>query len=149
MSTNILNLIPEDPAFVPAATAQREATQLLNGFLPGAREIAATVHDDIIFVDQGGLFETVSCPACGVEWTTPWWQDAMDESYRSHFRNLLVTAPCCGTPVSLNELRYDRPAGFARFVLRAEAPWHDLTEEQQAAISAVLGCRLRKIWARY
>jgi hypothetical protein len=46
----------------------------------------------------------------------------MDASYRSAFEDLAVRTPCCHTDTTLNELDYDWPAGFARFVLEARNP---------------------------
>src|SRR5438093_1118722 len=54
---------------------------------------------------------------------------------------------------TLNDLRYVWPAGFARFVLQARNPGlqgaMDLPAVDRAALEAIVGCRLRTIWARY
>ena len=56
----------------------------------------------------------------------------------------------CGTAVSLNDLRYEWPAGFAKFVLEAMNPnVMDLPDEGFAELSRDLGTPLRKIWAHY
>jgi hypothetical protein len=33
--------------------------------------------------------------------------------------DLCVTVPCCGTPLTLPELRFEAPVGFARFEVSA------------------------------
>lgn len=59
----------------------------------------------------------------------------------------MVTAPCCGTRLSLNELHYLWPAAFGRFVLEALNPnIRDLTPDQELALSQLMGCTVRKIW---
>ena len=71
----------------------------------------------------------------------------MDTAWDTHFSNLTVIASCCGASVSLNELRYVWPAGFARFALEAMNPnIRDLTAAEQGMLQEALGCRLRRIW---
>ncbi len=106
MSERFIRLIPEDPTYVPSAADQQAAAQLLSRLLPDTREITTEVHDEVVFVDQGELFETIACPACDSPIQIDWWQDAMDEAYESRFSNLLVVTPCCDATVSLNDLRY-------------------------------------------
>jgi hypothetical protein len=60
------------------------------------------------------------------------------------------TVACCGALVSLNDLIYEWPAGFARFVLEAMNPnVRDIADDELASLAAILGTPLRKIWARY
>jgi hypothetical protein len=50
----------------------------------------------------------------------------------------------------LNNLRYDWPMGFARYVLEASDPEVDgLNAEHLQASEDALGWKLRIIWARY
>ena len=102
-----------------------------------------------MFVDQGENFERLLCPACGVELSVAWWQQTIDRSEEKDFEDLSVVTPCCGTSTSLNELRYEWPAGFGRFVLRALNPGKDLSDEAIERLERVLDCKLRKIWAYY
>ena len=74
----------------------------------------------------------------------------MSRAFESAFVSLTVSVPCCGSTISLNDLHYERPAGFARFVLEARNPnVADLPEEEIAGLSSILGASLRLIWARY
>ncbi len=74
----------------------------------------------------------------------------MDKAYASAFEELAITLPCCGGTTSLNDLDYDWPAGFAKFVLEAMNPnVKDLDVEAVNRLEATLGCALRRIWTHY
>jgi len=61
----------------------------------------------------------------------------------------MVTAPCCGVRVSLNDLRYAWPAAFGCFVIEAvNSSVNDLTAEQMGELQKVIGHFLRAVWAR-
>ena len=69
-------------------------------------------------------------------------------AFEAGFATLTVTVPCCGGQVSLNDLRYDWPCGFARFELEAWNPNRDrLTADELAQLAAALGCEVRQILA--
>jgi hypothetical protein len=56
--------------------------------------------------------------------------------------------PCCDALVSLNDLTYDWPVGFARFELEAWNPQRGwLTDEELLQLSTVLDCQVRQIMA--
>ncbi len=55
---------------------------------------------------------------------------AMDRAHDAQFGDLAVIVPCCEMRFSLDDLCYEWPAGFARFLLEARSPENDLTEEQ-------------------
>ena len=120
MSEHFITLIPADPHFIPADKAFNEARELFAKFLATADEIESGISDEVQFIDQGENFERVSCPKCGTEIPTDWWQQAMDKSYESRFRHLEVTTPCCAYATSLNNLDYRWPAGFARLLFEGK-----------------------------
>ena len=61
-----------------------------------------------------------------------------------------ISTPCCAFVTSLNDLDYQWPAGFSRFVLEARDPnIRELDKEQIEKLEEVVGGRLRQIWARY
>jgi hypothetical protein len=152
-----LSLIPEEPSYVPAAEAQSRALDVLHAFLRKKAfhlldksdvEIEVEVSDDIQFVDQGVSFESVSCPACGTEVEFESWKKWMDRSYESNFSDRSITMRCCGCQTDLNALRYDWPAGFARYVIRAVNPDIDngvLPADKLSVLEDILGCKLRQI----
>ena len=149
MSDSVMRLIPADPAYVPDSAAQQRARTFLREALPEADRIASTVSEETRFLDPGENFTTVFCPACGTDLGT-WWHQVMDRAFAAQFTDLAVVTPCCGFPTSLNDLRYDMPAGFGRFSLEALNPKvSQLPAEQQTRLEQLLGCRLRLIWARY
>ena len=149
MSENLLKLIPHDPQFVPAATPREVATVLLRMLFLHADGVSARETAAVEFIDQGGNFEGVACPRCGAALDVDWWGDAVDAAFEGCFADLDVTLPCCSATCSLNDLRYEMPAGFSRFVLEARNPGRDLTDAEVEALERALGCRLRRVWARY
>ncbi|HKB96229.1 MAG TPA: hypothetical protein VKB94_05225, partial [Rhizomicrobium sp.] len=63
-------------------------------------------------------------------------------------RHLKTKVPCCGAEISLNDLHYDRPAAFGRFVLEVMNPnVRDTPPEQDRALADRIGHELRKVWA--
>ncbi len=118
-------------------------------YVPLADEVTLVVSPAVEFIDHGGNFERVECSRCGAALKEDWWSDAMDAAYETRFANLLTNVPCCGETVSLNDLRYVMPAGFARFVLTARNPGRGCTSDEILNLEQVVGCKLRVIWARY
>jgi hypothetical protein len=149
MSVDFLRLIPTAPQLVPNTAAQQMTLQLLKSFVPQADGVYLSVTDDVEFVDPGSNLERILCPVCLSHLETLWWQQAMDTAYSTRFNDLMVIVPCCGTVCSLNDLQYEFPAGFARFILEARHPNTDLDKNQIHLLEQTLGCPLRKIWAHY
>jgi hypothetical protein len=149
VSDDFLRLIPTNPEYVPDSTAQAIVRQMVALFLPQAQEINVLTADEVQFVDQGANFERVLCPACGVKLEMDWWQGVMEKAYEKHFLDLSVKLPCCGAAASLNDLTYEWPAGFARFMVEAVNPQADLTDQQIEALEEWARCSFRKIWAHY
>ena len=147
MSDNWITLIPTDPNLQPTAESAERARTLLTSFVPRAQEIELEFTDNPQFIGPCGNWEGVACPACGAN-AEPWWSDAVGRAYVTGFTDLSVTAPCCNARLSLNDLNYIPPAGFARFVLSAQNPYvEDLSPPQMQQLETCLGCRLRRIWA--
>ncbi len=73
----------------------------------------------------------------------------MDIAHAENFQSLEAQMPCCGKACSLNDLKYEWPAGFARFVIEVENSANLLTAEQRQVVEDKLGCELRAIWAHY
>lgn len=146
MSDNWIQFIPANPNYLPSIPAAEIAKALLASFVPDADEVVFKFTDNVEFIHPGGNWSGVKCPACGAD-AEPWWKGTMNAAYKTRFSNLEVTAACCGASVSLNELDYLWPAGFAKFVLEAMNPnVKDLTPDQTGQLSKCLGCDLRRIW---
>ena len=146
MSDNWLQFIPADPTFRPSREAAERARELLAEFVPYSDEVSTKFEESTTFFHPGGNWSGVECPVCGAD-AEAWWEEAMTASHKDAFRDLLVSAPCCGMQVSLNDLRYRWPAAFGRFVLEAMNPnIRDLQPAQEEQLSQALGCELRKVW---
>ena len=153
MSDNVLSVIPADPfwqltseaADAAMAVLRRLAPQL-DGFV--TTEYRTTWHEKVAAVDCGANPGRIECPACQNTIDVDWWADPLEERSETGFANLNVPVPCCGAEVSLNDLRYDWPCGFARFELEAWNPNRDwLSADELAQIAAVLGCDVRQVLA--
>src|SRR6516225_4448981 len=150
MSNFYLQLIPNDPTFVPPPQAQEHATSLFKGFFPPSCRTKAEHCKQIEFFHPGQNWEGVNCPLCGASLKDQWWRTAMDEAYKTNWTVLETTVPCCGSRCSLNDLTYNFTAGFARFVLEAENPGlagiGRLDVDQINKLQDALGCSLRQIF---
>jgi len=148
MSDHWLHFIPEDPLVQPTQDAADRAVLILRALAPGADEIASIFYNKAQFIDPGGNFQSVACPHCGTD-ARDWWRGAMDSAYQRGFADLIVTAPCCGARVSLNDLDYDWPAGFARYRLGAmNANIGEVSPADLRSLSDSLGLRLRLVRQR-
>jgi hypothetical protein len=147
VSESCLRLIPTSPTWVPDEGSAARGEAALARLAPDAREVAARTYDEITFIDCGGNFEGINCPSCGAEVSVPWWQEAIEHAYESRFVRPEVTMTCCGTPTSLNELRYKWPMGLARWELVASSPRRmALKAEEVEELEEAVGYPLRQIW---
>jgi hypothetical protein len=150
VSDNVLRIIAVEPTWTPAPSAANAAKELLRRLAPAAEIVEADRYDETVFIDQGGNWERVGCPSCGVELDTVWWQDNMDRAYQSRFRSLEVVTPCCASATTLNDLDFQWPVGFARFEICARNPrrgWLDAGELDE--LERALGVRIRQVMAHY
>jgi hypothetical protein len=149
MSDNILKLIPVSPTYIPGEDAITEAVALLQKSFSSAEHISVEISDLPRFVDQGANWERIICPECNSVIDPVWWQSAMDEAFDNRYRNLVVQVPCCKFEISLNDLRYEWPAGFAQFSIEIRNPGKDVFQSELKELEVILGSSLRKIWAHY
>lgn len=151
MSINMLRIIPDLPSWVPddeVASRLSEAADRLFG--EHSRRVTAEDRGEISFIDQGEWFEKIECPNCGSEIEDAWWQDRMSEAYANNFSDLSIRTPCCNSVMSLNDLVYRLPAGFARFVIEIEELDQTYAREDAIALlSQISGRPMRQIAARY
>jgi hypothetical protein len=145
MSDNWLRYVPNDPNFQPTASAASEAEELLRGYFPSAQEIRSNFFDKVTFIDPGGNWSGVHCPVCNTD-AEQWWGKAMSVAAEKDFASLSFNASCCGTALSLNDLRYGWPAAFGSFVVEAMNPnSKGASEQQRARLATALGCGVREI----
>ncbi len=148
MPWNYLRLIPTNPNFIPEEPAQNQARDLFASFVPQAYKVSSQIYEDITFVDAGSNYERIMCPSCGTTLNHNWWINEMDRAYnKTKFTDLTISTPCCDILCSLNDLRYEWPMGFARFIIEAINPYADIEESQIHILEQILQCKLRKIWA--
>jgi hypothetical protein len=150
MSVSYLRIIPTQPDWVPEDDAAQALEAAVHEKFSEFGDVTATDHGEIIFVDQGEGFEWARCPKCGSEIDLDWWGEMMDGAAESDFEHLDVRPVCCGKNVSLNDLEYHQPAGFARFVVEVEGYDGGFLEAKELSrLSDIAGFPLRQVLARY
>lgn len=149
MSDDVLKLIPMCPNYVLSKDILGQAVKLAREFFPQAEDVSARVTEKTSFIDQGQNWERVRCPRCGTVIADSWWKKAMDAAHESGFVDLDARVPCCGTTISLNDLCYEWPAGFARTVIEIRNPGKELAVQERKELEKVFGYKLREIWAHY
>ncbi len=150
MSEYYLKLIPEEPAFIPNNDSQLIAAKFMKSLFNDDCDIQFEVSEEIKFVDSGTNFENISCPSCQNEIANTWWSTAMEEAHQTHFSHLEIEVPCCKSKITLNNLQYHFPQGFAKFILTAKNPNVSAFNKQSCSrLEEILGCKLRTIWAHY
>jgi len=73
----------------------------------------------------------------------------MDKAHETQFTDLYFVTPCCRQLSSLNDLVYNMPTGFSRFVAAVTDPEEELTGDQIQQVEGVSGMPTRIIYARY
>jgi hypothetical protein len=145
MSDTLIRIIPALPAFIPTAEAIELARCYLQTAVPSTLQIELTTFDSVQFIDAGQHFDGVTCPACGED-AMVWWGDAMSESAETGFTQFTLSAPCCGKTVSLDNLKYASPVGFASFCIElAYESNYPLKESDIIALQSMLGCEIKVI----
>lgn len=155
MSDFYVRLIPTDPSWQPAPDAAEDATAYVRGLFAGpgdgADEVAHEYFEQIQFIDAGENTQHVTCPACGKVIGLEWVFDVVSERHPD-LGDLGVDVPCCGVGVSLNDLEYDWPVGFARFqitVMNGTRDDYELQPDELARVEALLGHPVRQVLAHY
>jgi hypothetical protein len=150
MSDTILRLVPTSHTFIPSATEVAQAIHALEQLCPRAQEVTASIWDKVMFVDCGGNLDSISCVHCGAD-QLAWFFDETSRKYEANkLMDLQVKMPCCGASSSLNELKFDWPAGFASASIDVLIPDRDwLSDSELAQVSQALGHPVRQILAHY
>jgi hypothetical protein len=151
MSIECLCVIPQNPKYVPAEDSRSVALAALRDMLPAAESVEVFVHKDVRFIDSGTRFERVSCPLCKSELDQIWWGDAMNAAHKADFEDLRIKLPCCDASSTLNDLHYNMPSGFARFLLQAREPklGRYLPPDKMRRLEVILDTPLKQVWAHY
>lgn len=162
MSDQVLKLIPEDKDYLPDREAAEKARSLLESFFPDGEQAETEFSDSLRLIDGGSSLERVTCPLCN-ETTeinpyqendagTEWWY-GLDKTLSDSpdLTALRVKMPCCQQAASVLEIDFSGAAGFSKFELCIWNPYAEngISEEQVSELEALLGCKLKKIWAHY
>ena len=150
MSDHFLVVIPADPAAALPDTAN-ELRDALAKFA-GSNEARVKDYGKLKFIDCGENFESVSCPACKSALPIDWWRARMDDDWHGEdgFQLHAHILPCCSAKASLNDLIYDFPQGFARWLVAARNPGRPaLTVGELSQLEAVAGLGLKAIAQMY
>lgn len=153
MSDHFLVVIPADPKTpLPDDGGETLCSALVA--LTDTDEARVKSYDERVqFIDCGENFESISCPSCGAVLDTDWWGDQMSHCWDDEERRFNLHShalPCCGVSKSLDDLRYDRPQGFATWFVSAKNKNRGpLTEEETAQLEAVAGFKLTPIAQMY
>jgi hypothetical protein len=147
MSDSFIVIIAEDPDFVPSTEQAAAASACLAEAFPEADEVTIERSNGLAFHDCGGNFESVACPACGVELELETWQQWMDDAWDGEaFRLTPIRLRCCQVMKTLHELDYHAAQGFGRVAVCAMNPEADAVgDDVRATLEAALGTRVRVI----
>lgn len=143
MSDNIVRIIPKDPLYkISIPTRQKTKTYLEANVSCDSIEILCGMTP--MFIDCGSNLERINCPNCGLELSLDWWIEAMDHASVNEFTSLLTELPCCGSMISLNDLAYHYPCGFACCAIDILNPDYDMMDHINS-IQSLLNTKIRII----
>ncbi|WP_433124823.1 hypothetical protein ACQPWW_20715 [Micromonospora sp. CA-240977] len=162
MSDLYIRVIPTDPEWQPTAEAAAPAAEYVAGLFarPGdhVEVVEPVFYDRITLIDGGEYMENVFCPRCAAAIGLDWFWDVLIARNGGRWvgeptiDDLDVTVPCCRAALTLPELRFEAPVGFARFELSARnwarGVW-DLSDEELAVTGAILGHPVTQVHAHY
>ena len=150
MSDRFLVVIPADPNAVLPATANvlRDALQNLSD----TDEARLKDYGKLQFIDAGELAKSVTCPSCSHNLTAEEWRNWMHQDWQGEdgFHLHETEAPCCGQKMTLAELSYDAPQGFARWIVSARVIERGpLNDEELEHLEELAGIPLTAIAQEY
>lgn len=99
------------------------------------------------FIDCGSNLKNIICPICGKVINFEWWGEEMNHAAQSDFVSLMVQTPCCKRRVSLNDLIYDFPCGFACWEIDIYNPQEMIADEILNAIQGILKTDIKIVQA--
>lgn len=146
MSDCIMKIIPKDPFYKVSDLTLQSAKSFLQTQIH-CDFIEVAINEMPVFVDCGENLERISCPECSTELDFEWWGDAMDKAAGCEFTSLKTEMPCCKRFISLNDLDYFFPCGFASALISIFNPSQPIDNKIRDAIENVLGTSVRIIEA--
>lgn len=146
MSEHITKIIPKDPFHKVPELALQSVKTFLEAQIH-CDSIKVEVTETPEFVDCGTNLESISCPECGTELDFEWWGEAMEKAADDAFSSLETEVPCCKKLVSLNDLVYNFPCGFASCLIQIINPDQPISNEMIDKIQNILGIEVRIVEA--
>ena len=150
MSDSFIVLIPADPHAALPETAEAVRAELAD--IVETPDSRVKDYGKLQFIDAGQNFERIGCPSCGHTFTIPEWHEWMnadwhgEEGFHLHTRS----SPCCATDMTLNDLVYEWPQGFAHWFVGARDVNHGrLTDDELALLQDIAGIGLKPIYQHY
>lgn len=149
MAEHFIALIPADPRAELPGNA--DALRMELEALAGGGESRVKDYGKLQFIDCGQNLRRIGCPACGGAIPLEVWQGWMEADWHAEdgFHLHRHAAPCCGAGVTLNELAYDAPQGFARWFVGARSTGGTLTDPERGRLEAVAGLALKAVHQSY
>lgn len=147
MADYTIKIIPADPYRRIPEDRINMAADYLQGNVSADR-IETAAYETPAFIDCGGNLESIECPLCGSHIDFDWWGEAMDEAAEGEFSDLSAVMPCCGGKISLNELKYDFPCGFACSEVKILNPDNEVSGECMENIRRLFSADIRVIRSR-
>jgi hypothetical protein len=162
MSDDYIRVIPTDPEWQPTIEAADGAVEYVAGLFAGPGDHVEAVepvfYERTTLIDAGQYMEDVFCPRCGAAIGLDWFWDLLRARNGGRMvgeptiGDLGVITPCCGTALTLPELRFEAPVGFARFEVSA-MNWarsvSELSDEELMTAGGILGHAVTQIHTRY
>jgi hypothetical protein len=141
VSEYFIVIIPKELTAAPPDPAN--LLTVMQGMLPDADEITMDHAEVIRFHHCGGNFDEVRCPHCGCVIAVATWHKMMDADYDQERDGFTMNGHemACGHVVTLNDLDYRMPMGFACFSITARNPGRaEFTVNELGRIEQAMAC---------
>ena len=125
MAVFTIQVVPQDPNFVPTNTQLHQVHSLLRSYCSwNEDEVKIKRFSKPTLVDSGAAFGSFTCPLCSVkidqfnnEDHGEWWGEMEDQLERSDDPpSVNLVMPCCGEQASVGQFDFGRDASFTRWV---------------------------------
>ncbi|MGK2870154.1 MAG: hypothetical protein ACSLFA_26610 [Mycobacterium sp.] len=155
MSADWTTVFPTDPFWVPSRDRADAAAAVFGCLVDGESDVEVRTVKQLLFESAGADFGTASCPMCAaVVAQNPedmgWFTGQLDRVFAEleSSRTLQATMPCCGVSVSMNDVLYDPPAGFACWSVSVRGARYAVGDRERALVEAALGHDVRVVELR-
>jgi hypothetical protein len=146
MSDNWMIVIAADPLAKPSSDRAQATFRLLCSLRPDAQDPELLTYDTPEFIYCGANMSGIFYPLCQAD-IGGWWDKALRSWWDGTDRRALsAETPCCRRPISLNDLDYLSPQGFACFAVELMNPGPDLEPEELRQVESTLSMPVRIIW---